>query len=158
VLATVSGSKRAERLVRLGLDHAIDHRSVDVVDRVMRLTKEHSVDLVVDPVGSTLQDSLAALRSEGRLVFVGNAGGSQPSIDLWPALQANQSLFGIFMGTQFEKPDVYATASHMLELAAMGDIEVVVDRVFPLADVAEAHTYAESNSILGRVVLVPADR
>ncbi len=82
MLATVSRSKRAERLVRLGLDHAIDHRSVDVVDRVMRLTKEHGVDLLVDPVGSTLQDSLAALRSEGHLVFVGNAGGSQPSIDL----------------------------------------------------------------------------
>ncbi|MGO4126596.1 zinc-binding alcohol dehydrogenase family protein [Inquilinus sp. YAF38] len=156
VLATVSGVERAERLVRLGLDHAIDHRSAGVVDTVMRLTEGRGADLVVDPVGITLQDSLAALRPEGRLVFVGNAGGSQLSIDLWPALQANQSLFGVFMGTQLEKPDVYLTVSRMLELAATGDLRVIVDRTFPLAAAAEAHAYAEGNSVLGRVVIVSA--
>lgn len=155
VLATVSGAARAERLIGLGLDHAIDHRAADVVDTVMRLTEGRGADLVVDPVGTTLQASLAALRPEGRLVFVGNAGGSQLGIDLWPALQANQSLFGVFMGTQFEKPDVYRTVSRMLELAAAGDLKVIVDRAFPLAAAAEAHAYAESRSILGRVVLVP---
>ncbi len=158
VLATVSGSERAERLVGLGLDHAIDHRLVDVVDTVMRLTEGRGVDLVVDPVGATLQDSLAVLRPEGRLVFVGNAGGAALNIDLWPALQANQSLYGVFMGTQFEKPDVYATVSQMLDWAVAGDIKVVVDRTFPLSAAAEAHAYAESNSILGRVVIVPASR
>lgn len=154
VLATVSGAERAERLVGLGLDHAIDHRSADVVDTVMRLTEGRGADLVVDPVGTTLQGSLAALRPEGRLVFVGNAGGSQIGIDLWPALQANQSLFGVFMGTQLEKPDVYCTVSWMLELAATGDLKVIVDRTFPLAAAADAHAYAESHSTLGRVVIV----
>ncbi|MDT3380117.1 zinc-binding alcohol dehydrogenase family protein [Labrys neptuniae] len=158
VLATVSGLERAERLVELGLDHAIDHRSADVVDTVMRLTQGRGVDLVLDPVGATLQGSLAALRPEGRLIFVGNAGGSQLSIDLWSALQANQSLFGVFMGTQLEKPDVYLTVSRMLELATTGDLKVIVDRTFPLAAAPEAHTYAEGNSILGRVVIVPARR
>lgn len=155
VLATVSGEPRAERLAGLGLDHAIDHRSVDVVDTVMRLTEGRGVDLVVDPVGTTLQASLAALRPEGRLVFVGNAGGSRLTIDLWPALQANRSLFGVFMGTQFEKPDVYSTVSRMLEQAAIGHLEVIVDRTFPLSAAAEAHAYAQSNSILGRIVLAP---
>ncbi|MFC3060507.1 zinc-binding dehydrogenase, partial [Paenirhodobacter populi] len=74
----------------------------------------------------------------------------------WPALQANQSLFGVFMGTQLDKPDVHHTVSRMLKLAATGDLEVVVDRTFPLASAAEAHAYAESNSILGRVVIIPA--
>ncbi len=156
VLATVSGVERAERLVGLGLDHAIDHLSADVVGAVMRLTEGRGVDLVVDPVGTTLPSSLAALRPEGRLVFVGNAGGSQLSIDLWPALQANQSLFGVFMGTQLEKPDVHLTVSSMLELAATGGLKVIIDRTFPLAAAAEAHAYAESNSILGRVVIDPA--
>ncbi|WP_287096029.1 zinc-binding alcohol dehydrogenase family protein [Mesorhizobium sp.] len=148
------GVERAERLVGLGLDHAIDHRSADVVDMVMRLTEGRGADLVVDPVGATLQGSLAALRAEGRLIFVGNAGGSQLSIDLWSALQANQSLFGVFMGTQLEKPDVYLTVSRMLDLAAKEDLKVIMDRAFPLAAATEAHAYAEGNSILGRVVIV----
>lgn len=49
-----------------------------------RLTDGRGVDLVIDPVGATLQASLAALRPQGRLVFVGNAGGSKLDIDLWP--------------------------------------------------------------------------
>ncbi|WP_342240767.1 zinc-binding dehydrogenase [Inquilinus sp. OTU3971] len=138
-----------------GLDHAIDHRSVDVIETVLRLTEGRGVDLVVDPVGATLQTSLAALRPEGRLVFVGNAGGSNLQLDLWPALQGNQSLFGVYMGTQFEKPDVYQTVSQMLRQTAKGELNVVVDRLFPLAAAAEAHAYAEGNARLGRVVLVP---
>jgi NADPH:quinone reductase len=155
VLATVSGAERAGRLFRLGLDHAIDYSMVDVVDTVMQLTEGRGVDLVVDPVGTTLQVSRAVLRPEGRLVFVGNAGGSQFSIDLWQLMQANQSFLGVFMGTQFEKPEVCRTVSQMLELASAGDLEVLVDRIFPLANTAVAHAYAEGNSILGRVVIDP---
>jgi NADPH2:quinone reductase len=156
VLATVSGAERTERLLQLGLDHAIDHHATDVVDAVMHLTAGRGVDLVIDPVGATLQNSLAVLRPEGRLVFVGNAGGSKLSLDLWPALQANQALFGVFMGTQLEKPYVYDTISQMLKWAAAGTVKVVVDRTFPLDAAAEAHAYAENNSILGRVVLLPS--
>ena len=35
---------------------------------------------------------------EGRLVFVGNAGGNSLTVDLWPAMQSNQTLMGVFMG------------------------------------------------------------
>ncbi|MDQ1080264.1 zinc-binding alcohol dehydrogenase family protein [Pseudoroseomonas cervicalis] len=155
VLATVSGAARAERLAALGLDHAIDHRAVDPVEAVLRHTGGRGVDLVLDPVGSTLQASLAALRPEGRLVFVGNAGGAGLEVSLWPALQANQTLHGVFMGTQFEKPEVYSSVSRLLQRAASGELEVVIDRRFPLSAAAEAHAHAESGSLLGRVVLIP---
>ncbi|WP_111414994.1 quinone oxidoreductase family protein [Billgrantia lactosivorans] len=155
VLATVSGADRAARLLAYGLDAAIDHRSEDVTAAVMRLTDGRGVDLVVDPVGSTLAGSLAALRPEGRLVFVGNAGRASLDLDLWPALQANQTLLGVFMGSQLEKPEVHRTVDDMLRLAATGELEVPIDRRFSLCEVAAAHAYAEENSILGRVVLVP---
>lgn len=155
VIATVSGTERAQRLSALGLTHAIDHRTTDVADEVMRLTGGRGVNLAVDPVGSTLRGSLASLQPEGRLIFVGNAGRAALDLDLWPALQANQTLMGVFMGTQLEKPEVYPAVSHMLEKAARNELQVTIDRKFALADAALAHAYAESNSILGRVVLQP---
>lgn len=155
VIATVSGAERTARLASLGLTHAIDYRSTDVREAVMQLTSGRGVDLVVDPVGSTLKDSLAVLRPEGRLVFVGNAGRSSLDLDLWPALQANQTLLGIFMGTQLEKPAVYETIVRMLKEAAVGDLQVLIDRTFHLADAAAAHAHAEDNPVLGRVVLLP---
>lgn len=155
VIASVSGAERAERLKDLGLTHAVDHRRVNVDDTVMRLTENTGVDLAIDPVGSTLQSTLSILRPHGRLVFVGNAGGSSLDLDLWPALQANQTLFGVFMGTELEKPDVHASVTQMLERAAAGEIKVLVDRTFSLAAAAAAHAYAESNAVLGRVILRP---
>ena len=36
-----------------------------------------------------------------------------------------------------------------------GNLRVVVDRTFPLADAAAAHAYIESRQAVGRVVLIP---
>lgn len=155
VIATVTGTERAERLAELGLHHAIDHRRDDVPGEVLRLTGGQGADLVVDPVGSTLKASLESLRPEGRLVFVGNAGRSPLDLDLWPALQANHTLLGVYMGTQLEKPDVHQTVAQMLERAASGELQVPIERSFALADAAAAHAYAENNSVLGRIVLRP---
>lgn len=155
MIATVSGADRAARLATLGLQHPVDHHKVVVPTEIARLTAGRGVDLVVDPVGSTLKGSLAALRPEGRLVFLGNAGRSSLDLDLWPALQANQTLMGVFMGTQFERPDVYQSVVELLEKAAAGKLKVLIDRTFHLAEAAAAHSYAEGSSVLGRVVMLP---
>lgn len=155
VIAVASGDERKARLTALGADHVIDRRKSDVVEVAMQITGGKGVEVVIDPVGVTLQASLAALAPEGRLVFVGNAGGGDLSVDLWPSMQANQTLHGVFMGPLLERPAVQETIDMILEMAAKGDIEVVVERVFPLAEAAAAHHFAETASPLGRVVLQP---
>lgn len=156
VIATVSGADRAERLARLGLDMAIDHRRENVVEAVRRLTGGRGADLVVDPVGGpTLAGSMAALRAEGRLVFVGNAGGGDMNVDLWPALQSNLSLMGVFLGPLLGTEAVYRTVTDLLAQAARSEIEVVIDRTFPLAEAAAAHRHVAEGAPLGRVMLVP---
>jgi NADPH:quinone reductase-like Zn-dependent oxidoreductase len=42
---------------------------------------------------------------------------------------------------------------HVLPLIADGRMKPVVDRVFPLEKVSEAHEYMESNANFGKVVL-----
>ena len=156
VIATVSGKERTERLMRLGLDAAIDHRTEDVAEAVRRITDGKGVDLVVDPVGgSTLAGSLASLRPHGRLVFVGNAGGGELTLDLWPAMMANLSMTGVFMGTEFDKEPVYLSVAELLSQAARGEIEVIIDSSFPLAAAAQAHRYIQDSQVFGRVVLIP---
>lgn len=155
VIAVASGSERQARLAELGASHVIDRLEKDVVEEVLRLTGRKGADLVLDPVGSTLQASLSALAPEGRLVFVGNAGGGSLNVDLWQPMQNNQTLHGVFMGPLFERPAVYRTVSQLLEAVTEGRVEVVIDRVFPLSDASKAHEYAETAKPLGRVVMVP---
>lgn len=156
VIATVSGGQRTERLMRLGLDAAIDHRNEDTAEAVRRLTNGSGVDLVVDPVGgATLASSLAFLKPHGRLVFVGNAGGGELTLDLWPAMMANTSLVGVFMGTEFHMEPTYSNVAELLGQAARGEVEVVVDTTFALAEAASAHRHIADSQVFGRVLLVP---
>ncbi|PKM27817.1 MAG: NADP-dependent oxidoreductase [Gammaproteobacteria bacterium HGW-Gammaproteobacteria-12] len=155
VIAVASGAQRRGRLIELGADHVIDRASCDVVETVHKLTKGAGVDLVIDPVGKTLQASLSSLAHEGRLVFVGNAGGGSLTADLWPPMQANQTLLGVFMGTLFERSTVRSNVDNMLKAVATGSLRSVIDRTFALSEAAIAHEYAEKEKPLGRIVIKP---
>ncbi|WP_244530440.1 zinc-binding dehydrogenase [Rhizobium sp. NFR07] len=100
------------------------------MEEARRLTDGTGVDLVIDPVGSTLQASLCALAPEGRLVFLGNPGGGKLDVDPWQPMQSNQTLHGLFMGTIFERPSVHGTVDDLLAAAAAGKIDVVINRSF----------------------------
>ncbi|MGZ2385305.1 quinone oxidoreductase family protein [Rhizobium brockwellii] len=155
VIAVASGSKRQDRLTELGAAFVIDRLQHDVAEEARRLTNGKGVDLVIDPVGSTLQASLSALAPEGRLVFLGNAGGGKLDVDLWQPMQNNQTLHGVFMGSIFERPSVHGTFDDLLAAAEAGTIDVVIGRSFALEDAAKAHQYAETAKPLGRVVMTP---
>ena len=155
VIAVASGTQRINRLMELGVDHVVDRVENNVVESVRQVTRGTGVNLVIDPVGTTLPASLSALAPEGRLVFVGNAGGGSLTADLWPAMQSNQTLMGVFMGPLFERPEVRASVDEMLQAVATGRIRVVIDRIFPLASAAAAHEFAETAKPLGRIVMKP---
>ncbi|MBG0751158.1 MULTISPECIES: quinone oxidoreductase family protein [Pectobacterium] len=155
VIAVASGTQRRSRLLELGAAHVVDRAENNVVDSVQQYTHGTGVDLVIDPVGTTLPASLSALAPEGRLVFVGNAGGGSLTVDLWPPMQSNQTLMGVFMGALFERPEVRASVDDMLQAVAAGRIRVVIDRIFPLANAAAAHEFAETAKPLGRIVMKP---
>ena len=65
-LRSVSGEERARRLRALGVDCTIDYRAHNVVDAVRAFTKGAGADLVIDPVGTTITDSLRILKQHGR--------------------------------------------------------------------------------------------
>jgi NADPH2:quinone reductase len=50
---------------------------------------------------------------------------------------------------------VHAMIAGHLDAIARGELRVVIDRSYPLADAAAAHAYIESRQSFGRVLLVP---
>jgi len=155
VLATASDDRRLERLMPLGLDHGINYKNEDVADAVMRLTDNQGANLVVDPVGgSTLQASIASLAYRGRVSFVGNAGREAMTIDLWPVLRGNQTLTGVNLSPEIVTDRVHVMVQSLIDEAARGEIEVLIDKTFPLPEAAAAHAYIESRAAVGRVLLI----
>src|ERR1700722_15157761 len=158
VFATASSDQRLERLRDLGLDEGINYVTHDFVAEARRLTDGRGVDVIVDSVGgTTLQGSIAALAYRGRCVTVGDAGRAPAEqLDISTMRPNNQTLSGYFLGVELlVSPRPHALIARLLDDIARGELRVVIDRVFPLADAAAAHAYIESRQSLGRVLLVP---
>lgn len=156
VLATASSDEKLARLAPLGLDHGINYRTDDFADVARRLTEGRGVDLVVDSVGTTLEGSMRSLAYRGRIAYVGDAGRDPQRVDISGLKAGNQSITGVFLGAELiTTRRAYDNIARLIDLVAAGELEVVVDQTFPLADASAAHAYLEDRKAFGRVVLVP---
>ena len=54
-----------------------------------------------------------------------------------------------------EYPRIHAMIADLIERVASGELQVEIDRTFPLAEAAAAHAYIESRQAFGRVVMTP---
>jgi zinc-binding alcohol dehydrogenase/oxidoreductase len=142
-------SRDEDKLARardLGADAAI-RTDADVVEELRSLTEGHGVDVVIEHVGeATWKTSLQAIRKGGRICVCGATSGPNPPANLHRIFWKQLSILGSTMGTRADFAAVY-------DLVASGRAKPIVDRVFPLEEVADAHRYLEESRQLGKVVL-----
>ena len=158
VISTASSDEKLERLREFGLDHGINYATESFVERTRELTDGRGADLIVDSVGGqVLADSISALAYRGTLVSVGVTGRGGSAVEARLLWAQNNTLRGVFLGGALmaEYPRVHGMIAELLERVASGDLRVVIDRTFPLAEAAAAHAYIESRQAFGRVVLTP---
>jgi NADPH2:quinone reductase len=158
VVATASSDDRVARLADYGCDHGINYRAKDLVAETMRVTEGHGADLVVDPVGGTvLEQSIGALAYRGRVSWVGQAGREEDTPAIWPIMQKNGSITGVFLGAEMGRMPqrVRPMIEKLIARIASGELKVVTDREFPLSEARQAHEYIESRQAFGRVLLIP---
>jgi NADPH2:quinone reductase len=160
VLATAGDDERVARLAAVGVDHPVNYRATDVAEAVMQFTEGHGADLVVDPIGgATLDVSIAALAYRGRISWIGNPAGHRSGhrADVWKMMEKNGRLDALFLAMEQSKSPqrTHALTAGCIGLAGEGVLDMPIDRVFPLAEVADAHRYAEDSPQFGRIVLVP---
>lgn len=158
VIATASSDDRLARLKEIGLDHPINYARENFVARVLQVTNGDGANLVVDSVGGkTLEGSIAALAYRGRISWVGRAGREDSTPEIWPLMQKNASITGVFLGAEMQvNPErCRSMIERLLTDVAKGDLHVMIDRVFALKDAADAHRYIESRQAFGRVVMEP---
>lgn len=158
VIGTASSDERLARLHDYGLDVAINYATTDVAAAVMDATGGRGADLVVDSVGgATLEGSIAALAYRGRISWVGSAGREPNPPAINGIMGKNASIHGVFLGAELarNRARAYPMIARLIERVAAGELTVVVDSTFPLAEAAAAHRHIESRQAFGRVVLIP---
>jgi NADPH2:quinone reductase len=145
VYAAASTEERRRKAEEHGADATIDSRSA-FSGAVLEQTGGRGVDVVVDPLGATWPESIRSLARGGRLVVCGATAGNRPEFDIRELYQRHRRIIGAPMGN-------WSDFTAVLDLMFRGEIRPVVDSVFPLHDVADAHRRAESGDSFGKVVL-----
>ncbi|KDR38696.1 quinone oxidoreductase family protein [Caballeronia glathei] len=158
VYATASDDTRLSRLKSFGVTAGINYVKSDFVKEISMLTNGQGVDLIVDSIaGSTLVRGVQALAYKGRMVTVGVSGRDQDRLDPVSLWRGNQSLHGVFFPTLLdnEHARVHGNVQTLLGRVATGELEVVIDKSFPLQEAQSAHTYVMSRQAFGRVIMYP---
>lgn len=157
VIATTRSAAKAARLTELGVDAVIDTSSGDQVDAVLAATGGRGVDIVIDSVGGTVfEANLASMAVKGRLVNVGRLGSASATIDLNALWLRRLHLIGVTFRTRTEDERVAcftAAVRDLLTPFADGRIAPVIDRTYPITEIAEAHRYLATDQHFGKVVL-----
>jgi NADPH:quinone reductase-like Zn-dependent oxidoreductase len=144
VLATSSSDAKLERARELGADVTVNHATGDVAAAAKDLG---GVDVVVETVGeATWKTSLGALKPMGRLAVCGATSGPNPPAQLHRMWWKQLTIVGSTMGTHEDFAAAY-------ELVRTGRAKPVIDRVYPLEEIREAHERLEAGDQLGKIVL-----
>lgn len=147
VLTTAGTDEKCARGIALGAEEAVNYRTTDFAREVKRWTSGRGVDVVVDHVGAdTFERSLRCLVKGGRYVTCGATSGFELKTDFRLVFFKSLSILGSTMGGAHELATVLA-------LVASGRLRPIVDRVFPLEQIAEAHRHLASRDVFGKVVL-----
>jgi NADPH:quinone reductase-like Zn-dependent oxidoreductase len=141
VLAT-AGPDNQNLLRELGAE-SIDYTSEDVVAATLDHTEGAGADCVVDLVGGeNLAKSVTAARPFARLATVLPPGG-----DLSPLYQRNQVLHGIMLTRERRRLE------EMTPLLERGQVRLVLQDVWSLERIREAHQRLDSGHATGKTVL-----
>jgi NADPH2:quinone reductase len=155
VFATASTDEKLDAVRALGADETINYAREDFVTGVLARTDDRGVDVVLECVGGeVLARSAEVLVPGGRLLVYGRASGQPGAVPGDVILTRNLSVLGLHLGRRPWRPDMHGEAFlEILKLVTAGRLRVLVDRVFPMADVAQAHAYLHSRQAIGKVVL-----
>lgn len=146
VVATTSSEEKAVVLRRLGADMVVNYKEQSISEAVRSV---HGVNLVLELVGATLQESIDACASEGRVVLIGNLGGQKSTVDTQSWRLKRVSVLG--GGLMHTTPE---NEAHILQLVAQKTITPLIHKVLPVEQAAEAHHMLAKQEVLGKVVLL----
>jgi NADPH2:quinone reductase len=157
VFATAGSAEKCAACEALGAERAFNYREVDFVAAVRDATGGRGADVVLDIVGGDyFQRNLEVMAMEGRIVLVGQLGGSKAHVNTTPIFLKRLTITGSTLRARSvaEKGAIaQAVHGHLWPLYESGAMRVPVHATFPLHAAADAHRLMESSAHVGKLVL-----
>jgi NADPH2:quinone reductase len=153
-IATTRTSAKKQQLLDLGADYVIATQEEDLPARVADITGGKGARVIFDPVGGDYVSTLIqAAAMEGTIYLYGGLSG-QPTPYPMSGFMKAVALTGYTFGVLRDPPERWeAMKNYIYGKLADGTFKPKVDRVFPLAEAADAYRYLESNAQVGKIVI-----
>ncbi len=120
-------------------------------------TTGHGFDVVLDLNGGPyFAASLEAMALKGRIILIGGVAGGKTNVDLYQILGKRLHIIGTVLRARSLQEKIAITntfAQEVTPLLEKSSIQPVIDSVFSLEQIRDAHRRLESNETFGKVVL-----
>jgi len=148
VIVTSSSEEKLEKLARLGADELINYGSTpNWGERAKALTDGRGVDHVIEVGGpATFAQSMAACRLGGHIAVIGLLSGVMAEVNIPGLFSAQLRVSGISIGSRADQED-------MIRAIHVNRLQPVIDRSFPLGEVAAAFAYYQAQRHFGKIGL-----
>jgi len=161
-LIVTASPEKMGRVKELGADLVINFReNPDFTEIVKEFTNKKGVDVILDHVGAKyLAPNMNSLGYKGRLVVIGVISGIKAELNLALMMVKRQQIIGSVLRSRpvSEKGEIAAEfVRRAMPKFADRTIVPIIEKVFPLDQVADAHRMMEEDKHFGKIVLKVAE-
>ncbi|MEI6214497.1 MAG: NAD(P)H-quinone oxidoreductase [Desulfuromonadales bacterium] len=157
-LIVTTSPEKMERVRALGTNFLINFRETpDFTEVVKEFTNKKGVDLILDHVGAKyLSPNMNSLGYRGKLVIIGVVSGIKAELNLALMMVKRQQIIGSVLRSRpvAEKGEIVAEFTRRaLPKFADRSIVPIIEKVFSVEQVADAHRMMEEDKHFGKIVL-----
>lgn len=161
VLALVSSKEKAQFVRRINGGGRVlaEWRTQNWPAWIREMTNGDGVNVVLDHHGGPLlAENLSVLAPEGRLLVIGQMGGTTGEIPLNHLLTKRLSIMGAVLrprANEFKAMVAWELYQRVWPLLEQGRIKPHLHATLPMTQAAQAHQQLQDNGVLGKLVLTP---
>jgi len=161
VFGSVSSAEKVRFAKTLGVDHVINRRNENVVERVLGITGGKGIDLAIDHVGGAAFPGLIRMLAKWGTLVSYNAADGLPEDNLLAALRAHGArcpavrIFEMHLYDD-DRENRRRIMHEVIQSWRSGHIKPIISSRLPLGCVADAHRQIEQGETFGKVILKPS--
>ena len=154
-IASTRSAGKKQFLLEAGADHVIVTDEEDLAEAVMAITSGKGASIIFDAVAGPLLETLAGAAASGAIIFEYGALSPAPTIfPLFSSLAKGLTVRGYTLFEITRDPEKLARGKqYVYDGLQSGALKPIIDRIFPLDAIADAHRYLESNQQKGKIVV-----
>ncbi|MDC0074384.1 NAD(P)H-quinone oxidoreductase [Alphaproteobacteria bacterium] len=155
---TTAGSKeKCDACKKLGAKEAINYNNEDFYESINRYTDNKGIDVILDMVaGDYVNKNIKLLSKNGRLVFIAFLKGPKAEANFGLVMSKKIFITGSMLRPQSEKfkgKIARKLQKFVWPLIEQKKIKPIIDSVYTLDQVSQAHERMESNKHIGKIIL-----